>query len=606
MFLGKTCCASRGVELSPILVTYPTWEEIYGSRPTEDQLLSEVRSLDRLHTFWLLARINILLALDRYQRDPQLTIKLQTQLVNQFIGDDLFEDLRRRFGPERLVDRSPFHSLQILLLMKRVVLEGARTGGRRPDTEREAALCLGRCLIMVNDFLFSEGSARAIRADRVSTKRRRIALQLQVGPGLEVNNPPAIEKSIVRSDLIFLEIPSKLPSTLDVGSIFHGKTGLSLEEYVDHVFGVLTHYITLDPQKLMDETGLACVDTGKYFAEAPKDSVERFWRMELASLDELEEMLRKPSRLKEQHDFIAFRKKPFIQVAEGNAVPVHVGFIQEKRESGMFWSIFNSLTSDDERDALFREWGRLFEQYVSQALVQSFKGTPETYFPFPKFADNGEEAFDGLVTAGDHWVAMEYKGGFLKAEAKYAEDEDEFIRDTEKKFGRDKRAGMEQLARKIGAVLASPMKLIRPLLDIDHSGVKVVVPLLIVQEPFISSEVTTPYLVDIFGTLKRKQQLNPKVTCTIPLVMDISEIESLSPYLVSGKISFIDCIMKRVHLGGTRFLSFGDFLREYIDERRIERLKDTGTHERFRLIMNRISERFFKKPFTPGDKASGA
>jgi hypothetical protein len=199
---------------------------------------------------------------------------------------------------------------------------------------------------------------------------------------------------------------------------------------------------------------------------------------------------------------------------------------------------------------------------------------------------------------------MEYKGGFLKADAKYAEDEDEFMEDTEKKFGGGKKAGMEQLARKVGAVFAATAKLRRPLQDIDHSRVKVVVPLLIVQEPFISSEITTPYLVDIFGTLKRKQQLDPKVTCTIPLVLDISEIESLGPYLLSGKISFIDCIMERVQLGGTRFLSFGDFLREYIYKRKIERLRDTGADERYRLIMNRISERFFKKPFTPDDKVS--
>jgi hypothetical protein len=93
---------SRGVKLSPILVTYPTWKEIFGTCPTEDQLLSEVRSLDRLHTFWLLARINILLALDRFHRDPQLTIDLQTHLVNQFIDQDLFDDLKKRFGAERL------------------------------------------------------------------------------------------------------------------------------------------------------------------------------------------------------------------------------------------------------------------------------------------------------------------------------------------------------------------------------------------------------------------------------------------------------------------------------------------------------------------------
>ena len=590
--------------MSPVPITYPTWKETFGVRPTEDQLLDQIRHLDRLHTFWLLARINILLALDRLHRDPKETIGLQTYLVNTFIDEDLFESLKKKFGPESLADRQPFHSLQILTLMKRVILEGAREGGIRPDVDREGAHRLGRCLLMVNDFLFDEVNSRAISASRPSPRRRKIALQLQVGSGLEVNNPPSIDRSTVRSDIIFNEIAENVGPMLDVRALFPLRTGLNLEAYVDLIFGVLTHYTILDPKELIEKTELACVNIKTYFAEADANSVESFWQLELTTLDDLAEVLRKPSRLKPQHDFIAFRQKPFVHVGEGSAVPIHVGFVQEKLESGLFWSIFHSLASDEERASLFRDWGRLFEQYISQSVRQALEKAPETYFPFPRFTDNNEEAFDGIVVAGDYCVVMEYKGGFLKADAKYAEDEDEFIRDTEKKFGAEKKAGMEQLSRKVGAVFAAKASQRRLLQGIDCSGVRVVVPIMIVQEPFISSEITAPYLVEVFQTLKHKQQIDPRIDCTFPLILDVSEIENLKPYLSSGKISFVDCIMERIRMGGTRFLSFSDFLRGYRSERNIAPMKDSEMSARFRQIMNRISERFFGKPFVPSKKVT--
>jgi hypothetical protein len=124
-----------------------------------------------------------------------------------------------------------------------------------------------------------------------------------------------------------------------------------------------------------------------------------------------------------------------LEVEAENAIPMHVGFVQEKLESGLFWRIFNSLKTAEERLSLFTDWGRLFEEYVSRILVQCCAASGENYSPFPKFSDNGDEAFDGVISSGKYWVVMEYKGGFLNSNAKYTEDEEEFIKDLEKKFG---------------------------------------------------------------------------------------------------------------------------------------------------------------------------
>jgi hypothetical protein len=584
--------------MCPVLITYPTWKDLIGRRPTDAELVEELRPLDRTHTVWLLARVNLHLALARFHRNLQETAELQTYLVNLLIDEDLFARLRTKYGRERLVDRQSFHSLQILTLMKRAMLE-CMDGGARPDNDRDAAYRLGRCLLMTNDLLYTEENARATRADRPSTHRRRIALQLQLGSGLEINNPPSIDQSIVRSDIIFGDLLRTTPATLNVRQMFQGRTGIAIEDYIDHIFGLLAYYITLTSRRIIEDSGVACVTLATVFGESARDVVEQFWRMELSDIRVVAASLVSPSKLKPHHDFIVFRKSSLIEIAEGNAIPIHLGFLQEKLESGLFWAIFNSTNSSQERDQLFTTWGHLYEAYVSRLLDGCFQNCSEAYIPFPRFLDNDEEAFDGIVCRENYWVVMEYKGGFLNATAKYSENENDFLGDLNRKFGSDKGAGIEQLVRKIGAVFARKDGKRRPLEGLDSSKVQIVIPVLIVQESFVSSEITVPYLIDIFGTLKREQELDPRVVCTFPIVLDISELETFKPYLVQNKLSFVDCLMARVRKGASGFLSFRDFLRDYLEEKHIERVKDTESLQHFRRIMDRISERFFKKPFEP-------
>ena len=399
--------------------------------------------------------------------------------------------------------------------------------------------------------------------------------------------------------MIFGEILKEISCSLDIRSLFQQRSGMALEDYIDHVFGLLTYYITLDFEKLIEDPGLACVNLNTFFPETSRDLAPKFQDMEQTSLDQLETSLSEPSPLKPYHDFIVMRKRPLLEVEAKNAIPMHVGFVQEKLESGLFWTIFNSLKTTEERFSLFTDWGHLFEEYVSRMLAQCCAASQEYYVRFPKFLDNGEEAFDGVISAGKYWVVMEYKGGVLNSTAKYAENEEEFIKELEKKFGSEKGAGIEQLTRKIGAVFAANPKQRRPLVGLDSSEVKIVVPVLIVQESFVSSEVTVPYLVDIFGTLKRKQQLDQNVVYTFPIILDVSEVESVKPYVIGKKLSMVECLMERVRIGASGFLSFRDFFREYLLQRGIERVTDDETFARFRAIMNRISLRFFNKPFEP-------
>jgi hypothetical protein len=567
---------------------------MFGERASYEELLKEIRQFDKIHTAWFISRLNMLLTLGRFH--SQEIIPIQKLMLGLLVDEYLLDRLKKTFGTERISERQPFHSLQFLLLLKLVLVEAGKTGNRRPDSDREAGYALGRCLLMVNDLLSSDKGLRAVRADRTSEKRRRLALLLQIGSGLEVNNPPDIVASVARSELIWGEILRKTQCSLDIPALFKAQTGIGLDEYVDLIFGTLAYYFAFKWEQVMENAGLACVNTKTFFAQA-QPAATKWWQIEQTTVTSLAQGLQIPNNLKSQHDFIAFRRTPFLEVAPDNAIPMHIGFVQEKLEAGLFWAIFNSLKTSKERDNLFTDWGHLFENYISEILGSSFIGQNEVFIPFPQFADKNEESFDGVVTAGDHLFVLEYKGGFLKAEAKYAEDEEALIDDINLKFGKGEGAGLWQLARKIGQVFASVSAKRRAITGVDTSKTTVVFPVLIVQDAFVGSEVVHPFLCEVFGSLKRMQNLERRITVVGPLVLSVGDVEMLRPYLNSGKVSFRECMMGRVGLGVTKHISFHDFLHDFLTSKSVGPIWDEDAKGRFRQVMDRVSRRFFTKPF---------
>jgi hypothetical protein len=581
--------------MSPLIVRYPTWQELYGTRPTESDLLTELCGLERFHTMLVLCQMNLLLALDRFHSNDQGTTELQTFLVNLLIDDELFTRLRDTFGHEKLVDLRPFHSLQVLTLMKKVMLDSSKVGGLQPGMDTRANISLGRCLMMTNDLLVSEKNIEDIASENPPAKRK-IALQMQIGSSMEISNPPQIFTSVVRSDLIFGHLVNDVQSSLNLRKAFEQGSGITLEDYVDHILGLLTYYITLDFHKLVGDPSLSYIATKTFFAESPPEAVEKFWQKEMITIDQLEVSLREPTELKPHLDYLPFRKSPFIQVAEGSAIALHLGFVQEKLESGLFWAVVNSVSASEERDLLFTYWGHLFEEYVSRMLAGCFQSSPTTFFPFSPFSDNEEEGFDGILCEGRRLVVMEYKGGFLKATAKYADDESKFLHDLGRKFGAGRGAGVEQLIRKLGAVFAANPKQRRAITGLDTSRIETIIPVLIVQDSFVSSEITASLLTEIFATMKEKVALDRSICCTPLLVMDISDIEMLKPFLIQQTVSLVDCLTERATMEVGRFLSFRDFFRMYRHDRNIKMVYDVETLACFKQIMNRISLRFFGKP----------
>lgn len=139
-------------------------------------------------------------------------------------------------------------------------------------------------------------------------------------------------------------------------------------------------------------------------------------------------------------DFVPFKARPLIEVQTDKFLCTDIGFLIEKMHSGVYWAIFDGL-SEAERPRLFKAWGILFEEYVNWFLTDRALTTPLLFYSAPKWRD-GREYFDGAFVQDSRFMPMEYKGGFIKIEARYSGNPNAFESDLDLKIAE----GCQQLA----------------------------------------------------------------------------------------------------------------------------------------------------------------
>lgn len=573
------------------------WYDLTGKRGTEQDIADLVKGLNRMSALVTLARINILLAVDRFRRENDLTIKVQGYLVSNFLDDDVFSRLKEKFGPERLDVRSIFHSQQVLLLARYVLVYGAVDGGAQTEDSKEARGILGKCLLLVSDLLVSPEMAADLRNNAMPKNKRTIILQLSAASGMEVNNPPNIRSSVVRSDALFGDILKRTPSDLNLAVVFKERTGMEINEYLDFNLGALVNYIVRDPTELMEKAEVHFLNPETFFPPECKESARKFWNTELGTLERYREELTAATRLVPHHNFTPFRKRPFFRI-NGTCIPIHPGFVQEKLEAGLFWTIFHAMKNDVERDALFSLWGRLFETYIIEAVIDAAKGKHQ-FVPFPKYRDNNQEAFDGILSDGKICVVLECKAGFLKAESKFSEDPKLLIPDLEAKFGSSKTGALRQIASNITQVFSKNRAQRREIDGLDVTKAQVIVPVLIVQERFVGSPLTAYFLADSFRSELRKRRLNQDIDCQCQglIVLDAYDVEALRVCNSNPAFDLLNCIFERSRHGDVVY-DFHDFLIDYAQKNEISLKSDALMNSKVEAIFNRISKRFFGQPLT--------
>ena len=72
-------------------------------------------------------------------------------------------------------------------------------------------------------------------------------------------------------------------------------------------------------------------------------------------------------------NFAPFNNRPFIKIESNKYIPVDFDFIENRLTDGIFWSLNNSLNSQEEQNRLSTSYGRAFEWYASEIVKNTFR-----------------------------------------------------------------------------------------------------------------------------------------------------------------------------------------------------------------------------------------
>jgi hypothetical protein len=596
-------------------IIYILYSELFGSSPTEDQLSSLVASFQKLPTFAFLTMCNMFLSLF-YKRDENLEV--QRRLFQNLVDDEIERLAKLKLSRESIVKRPMFHRQQLLTLMKRVLLESPDNYGNDSNEDRQARSQLGRACLMINDFLISTDQVARLTGEVKSEEdwnNRLDELFAQWLPVAELMNPPDIFHAIARSDEYFKIFEQEFSNVTfsngqNLTEFFSHTNGVTIKNYLRLIYCVFAWYYTKDLSELEGDTANFNINRATFFSnmQIPEEEINSFFKMNSLDLAGLSQEIQKPLTkipLIPQYNLVAFRTYPLVFLSDNVVTCVDASFLIEKLASGIYHAIFNSLPRQGiDRNEFFKHWGKVFEKYVDQILRQVYPPLSGRLYSFQDFekVKTKQEGLDGVIDSGDSLIVMEYKGGFLKAEAKYSGDIGILSDDLEKKFGCGERgAGIEQLARKLEMLFNKDPKERKTFSNFDVSRIKKVYPVLIVQDLSLQIGLANNKLRRIFEEEKESHNIDPSLIVRPLSLLTIEKLENLLPYLDAGDFTFVD-ILEEYTTGSYEPLdSFHNVLYYYREKKKIPHRVNNWIREKHDQILDSIKKQISEAPQKDGN-----
>ncbi len=523
---------------------YFLYREVFDRTPELSELVSLVRDVDPPEAAVLLCQLNADLRLPR--RDKQTVAKVQQELAAYFLDDETIARFKQRFGPVDMADRPVFHPVQVLNVLRLVLQHSA--GSRKPVTDSVARYRLGSACLMMSDLLINAEETSEVAGGTVDVKMR--ALMMQMLGAFEVGNTASIAHLFYRGRIMFNQLLSKKEVVeriskecqgFDFERDFSQVVGVSLSHWLSLLFSLycyLFHYFGVDSTRHPE---FLCIDRKRFMEQSRIDprEMEILLRSISLNIDDFRRLLAETRPTDWRSDFVAFRSKPLIELYSEKCFCADVGFLVEKMHSGVYWAINDGLSSF-ERPKLFKAWGILFEEYVNWFLADRAFKQPLQFWPSPKWQD-GTESFDGVFMYDRRLMPMEYKGGFLKIEARYSGNREVFDADLELKIGE----GCKQLAWKIDALFNMNPARRKTLRDVRLDNITRIVPVLIVQDHILRGPFINWWINKIFNRLLDRTILRSDVIVDSVNVVGIHELETMAESAEAGTFDLFRALQLR-------------------------------------------------------------
>lgn len=488
----------------------------------------------------------------RLTGDLSARVRVQEWSLSQCISARRLRELRDKLGNASLLDQQLIHRTELLVALKLVAKYGDTTRGIT-FAERDDFDILSELALTINSlYAFQPTSARDLAAT--------------MGPFLELENPPLLDRALVRTAHMMGPALSRVavssPLARNVERIFLFMTGLNFDAFRDMTYAVFAKYAAIPVERFFAEQGLAHLnpyDQGNVMAASYLNRFLSRLAVDFGEVPGIVERAYAAPRF--LFDFTGFRQYPIWRYGADNYMCVDPAFLLERLGAGFYWSIMNSLDSEERRREFSGVWGLLFQDYVLDLLRAMYPPASNVLVPEPYFERPNEEAFDALLDFGESIVAAEIKGPFVPIAAKYSGEAASFFGGVEEKFGDTDGGAVRQLATNLNAAFAYPPT--RRICGFPDRQIREIFPVVIVQEPILSFGLVTKPLAEQLERLTAGKTWKSGARLWQLVILQVGDVETLLPFILAGDFRLVDMLRFKVNQDREHLQSFGEFFEQY-------------------------------------------
>jgi hypothetical protein len=570
---------------SPELYAYLTYSELFpNSNPDISYIKKNLIDCDLIPTIELLSRINLLLSDMEYAKIPQN----QANLCKFFFNDYTLKRVKENFSTEKNV----FNRQQILFMIKMSLLH-CKTVGEKSTLTQKQKNKLGNSCLVINDFLtLLDVSNSKINSGSYYDKLEFIWKELM--PNYEINNPVDIKYDIARNRLFFKKVLHLIPDNkkpFDLEDIFLKSTQLNLDDFINLIFACLAIYVEMRKNFKQRPQNLTIKKTAftENSAISEDDANKILNLVSLPLCNYKEKILNSPDK-DNIYGFLIFKKYPIVKLDKDNYLCLDLNYLLEKLSTGIFWIINDSLPKQSRND--FRSfWGNIFENYINHIFEEISRNSTISFIANPRLKNSDDEISDAVIINEKDVFLIETKFTTMTADAKYLDSIDSLKKEIVQKFEKNRKGewkGYGQLSNSINKIFSDPS-------NYNHlfklSDIKMIYPILIVNENFINSPFTNYILNRNFQSLLNFHSLKKyKHLQVLPLtIMTIQELEASIPFLEEISIFFQE------------WFSFNPDMKRSFSDLLISKYKDDSPIENFivdteyKKYSEEMTQKFFPK-----------
>ncbi len=529
--------------------SYITYEEIYGSSVSLNEIIDLVRSLPL--KYWCLTASTSVLLLEYHEFEEEY----QGVIFNRLFPKELLKKQIKIDGGKRVF----FHRMQLLALL-RLALLYSDTGKTDSVEDNEARKNItARCLL---------GISSLIHEKQVAEYRSDINMQLfwnklTVNLRQQLTSPEKVylmsflsvyyhgmhdnfNHLIGRYKDMLLDIPKDTDFNPEGVSkdIFTNAlmktTNLTVEEYAALAFGILVYYFP--ESNLLKSFNNFPIDRNTYFSKTSlrdKDfiaslfdtfslSVSDFRKANIDEGDKQESIL----------DFKTFMLKPLISLEDSsNLYPCSIRYLQRlgSLEDALYWIAAGNEHRDDLRSYI----GQVFEFYCRKICerIQSNAIIKPKFFPETDYGPvhSRRKTCDAILVYGNAAVLMEFKIKTLKLKRTIIDcDFDSLIEDINKAFieSNEKDKAAKQIDETIKALRNGSLHLS----GIDPRTITNYFPIIVTFQNWPLG----PFVYDLIRRMVNTSGLLRQPYCAPVEIWSCEELEYIEAVLTNDKISSLD------------------------------------------------------------------